>query len=67
VGQSSLCFAVECMRLVYEFLIGEPPQDWLATSTLRTWHQDVSELHFNRQICQAKNAPVFGVMVDEST
>ncbi|CAI2193986.1 366_t:CDS:1, partial [Funneliformis geosporum] len=54
------------MRLIYEFLVGEP-QDWLKKSTLQIWHQDISELHFNRQIHQAKYAPIFGVIVDEST
>ncbi len=67
VGQTSLRSTVECMRLVYEFLIGEPPQDWLTVSSLCTWHQDISELHFNEQIHQVANAPVFGIMVDEST
>jgi hypothetical protein len=67
VGQMSLHSTVECMKLIYEFLIGEPPQNQLSISTLRTWHQDVSKLHVNAQICQVANAPVFGIMVDEST
>ncbi|CAI2172901.1 14371_t:CDS:2 [Funneliformis geosporum] len=67
VRQISFCSAIEYMRLIYEFLVEVSPQNWLAKSTLRIWHQDVSELHFNRQIRQAKNAPIFGVMVDEST
>ncbi|GET66310.1 hypothetical protein GLOIN_2v1761399 [Rhizophagus irregularis DAOM 181602=DAOM 197198] len=45
----------------------EPPQNWISISTLRTWHQNVSELHVNAQICQVANASVFGIMVDEST
>ncbi|PKY36260.1 hypothetical protein RhiirB3_458475, partial [Rhizophagus irregularis] len=67
VGQVSLHSTVECMKLIYEFLIGEPPQNWISISTLRTWHQNVSELHVNAQICQVANASVFGIMVDEST
>ncbi|RIB15105.1 hypothetical protein C2G38_2143741 [Gigaspora rosea] len=67
VGQMSLHSTVECMRLVYEFLVGEPPRDWLSTSTLRTWHQDVSELQFKEQINQIRNALTFGIMIDEST
>ena len=67
VGQTSLRSTVECMRLVYEFLTGEPPKDWLLTSTVRTWHQEVSELQFNEQIHQVKSAPMFGIMIDEST
>ncbi|RIB26645.1 hypothetical protein C2G38_2030026 [Gigaspora rosea] len=67
VGQTSLRSAAECMKLLYEFLAGEPPQVHLSTSILRTWHKDILELHFNRQICQAKNASVFGVMVDETS
>ncbi|CAG8789475.1 30984_t:CDS:2 [Gigaspora margarita] len=66
VGQASLRSTAEYMRLIYEFLTGEPPQNFLSTSTLRTWHQDISELHFSRQITQVMNAPVFGVMIDES-
>lgn len=38
VGQILLHTTVECMRLFYEFLIGEPPQSWLSRSSLRTWH-----------------------------
>ncbi|RIB08768.1 hypothetical protein C2G38_2251808 [Gigaspora rosea] len=67
VGQISLHSTVECMRLVYEFLVGEPPWDWLSTSTLRTWHQDVSESQFKEQIYQIRNALTFGIMIDEST
>ncbi|CAG8784719.1 18187_t:CDS:2 [Gigaspora margarita] len=52
VGQTSLRSTVECMKLLYEFLTGEPPKDQLSTSTLRTWYKGVSELHFNRQIYQ---------------
>ncbi|RIB03511.1 hypothetical protein C2G38_2224865 [Gigaspora rosea] len=33
----------------------EPPQNCLATSTLCIWHQDVSELQFNKQIYQIKD------------
>ncbi|CAG8843923.1 31613_t:CDS:2, partial [Gigaspora margarita] len=65
--KTSLRSTVECMRLVYEFLTGEAPQDWLATSTLRTWYQEISELQNNKQICWIKNALVFRIMVDEST
>ncbi|GET64031.1 hypothetical protein GLOIN_2v1761399 [Rhizophagus irregularis DAOM 181602=DAOM 197198] len=67
VGQVSLHSTVECMKLIYEFLIGEPPQNWISISTLRTWHQNVSKLHVNAQICQVANTSVFGIMVDEST
>ncbi|CAG8767738.1 5145_t:CDS:2, partial [Gigaspora margarita] len=56
VGQLSLRSTVKCMQLVYEFLVGEPPQNWLSMTTLRTWHRDVSELEFNKQINQLKNA-----------
>ncbi|CAG8459801.1 5936_t:CDS:1 [Cetraspora pellucida] len=38
VGQASLRSTAECMQLIYEFLTGEPPQNFLSTSTLRTWH-----------------------------
>jgi len=54
------------MQLFYEFLIGEPLQDWLSRSSLYTWHQDISELHFNKYIHQVANASIFGIMVDES-
>lgn len=67
VGEMSLRSTVECMRLFYEFLVGEPPRDWLSSSTLRTWHKNISELQFNEQIYQVKNALAFGIMVDEST
>ena len=67
VGQISLRSTAECMRLIYEFLIGEPPQNLLATSTLRTWHQDISKLHVDTQIYQAITASSFGILVDEST
>ncbi|CAG8600517.1 10933_t:CDS:2, partial [Gigaspora margarita] len=50
-----------------EFLVREPPKDWLSSSTLHTWHKDVSELQFNEQTYQVKNALAFGIIVDEST
>ncbi len=55
------------MRSVYEFLIGVPPKDWLTRSSLRIWYQHILELHFNVQIYQVANAPVFGIMMNEST
>ncbi|CAB5182836.1 unnamed protein product [Rhizophagus irregularis] len=67
VGEISMRSTVECIKLVYEFLIGEPPQNWMSKSTLQTWHKDVSQLYINNNISQIANAPAFGVMVDEST
>ncbi|CAG8749838.1 12382_t:CDS:1, partial [Funneliformis caledonium] len=67
IGQISLRSTVECMQVIYEFLIGEPPQNWITLSTLCTWQQDISTLHTNAQIHQAIMAPSFGVLVDEST
>ncbi|CAJ0633765.1 12833_t:CDS:2, partial [Entrophospora sp. SA101] len=34
VGQVSMHSTVECLRLVYQFLIGEKPKKWLSRSTL---------------------------------
>lgn len=56
VGQMLLCSTVECIQLVYEYLTGEQPRNWLVTSTLCTWHQEISNLQFNKQILQLKNA-----------
>ncbi|PKY52833.1 hypothetical protein RhiirA4_470718 [Rhizophagus irregularis] len=67
VGEISMNSTIECTKLIYEFLTGESPQNWLSTSTLRTWHEDVSQLYINNNISQIVNAPVFGIMVDEST
>ncbi|GBB90493.1 hypothetical protein RclHR1_17480006 [Rhizophagus clarus] len=67
VGEISMHSTIECTKLIYEFLTGESPQNWLSTSTLRTWHKDVSQLYINNNISQIANAPVFGIMVDEST
>lgn len=67
VGQISLNSTVECMRLIYEFLTGKPPQNWLATTTLNTWHKDMSKIYIDTQINQLANASAYGIMVDEST
>lgn len=58
---------VECTKLIYEYLVGEEPRNWLSTSTLRTWHQDVSHIHVSSQISQIAMAPAFSIMIDEST
>ncbi|CAI2185751.1 4418_t:CDS:2 [Funneliformis geosporum] len=52
----------EYTRIFYEFLIGEPSQNWLSTSTLNMWHQEVSQLHIATQISQIACASAFGVM-----
>ncbi|GES87987.1 hypothetical protein GLOIN_2v1761399 [Rhizophagus clarus] len=44
IGQLSLCSTVECLKLIYEYLIGEVHRNWLSTSTLRR--------------CQKDNAPI---------
>ncbi|RIB26291.1 hypothetical protein C2G38_2030320 [Gigaspora rosea] len=67
VGSISMKSTIECTKIIYEFLIGEPPQNWISASTLRTWHHDISNFHITTQISQIKQAPVFGIMVDEST
>ena len=58
---------VEYTKIFYEFLIEEPPQNWLSTLTLHTQHQEVSQLYIATQISQIACASAFGVMVDEST
>ncbi|GBB89377.1 hypothetical protein RclHR1_16030006 [Rhizophagus clarus] len=67
VGEISMRSTVECTKLIYEFLTEESPQNCLSTSTLHTWHKDVSQIYINNHISQIANAPVFGIMVDEST
>ncbi|RGB32966.1 hypothetical protein C1646_762283 [Rhizophagus diaphanus] len=67
IGQLSMHFTVECTKLIYEYLLGEEPRNWLSTSTLRTWHQDVSHIHVSSQISQIAMAPAFSIMIDEST
>src|SRR5205814_9218518 len=47
VGQVSLNSTVECMRLIYEFLIGEPPQNWL---TISRSEEHTSELQSLRHL-----------------
>ncbi|CAG8795367.1 15167_t:CDS:2, partial [Gigaspora margarita] len=43
--------------------VGEPSRNWLSLFTLRTWHKDISELQFNKQIYQVMNALAFGIML----
>ncbi|RIB30907.1 hypothetical protein C2G38_2151499 [Gigaspora rosea] len=67
VGSICMKSTIECTKIIYEFLIGEPPQNWISASTLRTWHHDISNFCITTQISQIKQASVFGIMVDEST
>lgn len=67
IGQLSMHSTVECIKLIYEYLIGEAPRNWLSTSTLRTWHQDVSNIYVSSQISKIAIAPTFSIMIDEST
>lgn len=66
VENISMCSTIKCIKLIYKFLTGKSPQNWISTSTLHTWHKDVSQLYINNNISQIANAPVFGIMVDES-
>ncbi|CAB4380068.1 unnamed protein product [Rhizophagus irregularis] len=66
VGQVSVRSATECMKLMYEFLIGEPPKTWLSHSTLVTWHKDISQLYTNSIICEIQSVTNYGIMVNES-
>ncbi|CAJ0868710.1 4193_t:CDS:2 [Entrophospora sp. SA101] len=67
VGQVSMHSTVECLRLVYQFLIGEKPKKWLSRSTLSTWHQEVANLEVHSTITQLSEVNSYGIMVDEST
>ncbi|RIB05986.1 hypothetical protein C2G38_2218178 [Gigaspora rosea] len=58
---------LECMQLIYEFLMGELPKDWLARQTLYTWHKDILKLHISVQINQLANASAYRIMVNKST
>ncbi len=60
-------FTIEYTKLIYEYLIKETPHNWLSTSTLYTWHQDVFNIHITSQISQIECASAFEVMIDEST
>ncbi|CAG8849928.1 22547_t:CDS:1, partial [Racocetra persica] len=53
IGQTSLTTTVESLRLVYEFLIGEPPQRWLSATTLSTWHKEVPQIETEARIYKA--------------
>ncbi|CAG8558176.1 6773_t:CDS:2 [Gigaspora margarita] len=67
VGQNSIRSTTECMKLIYEFLVGEPPKHWFSTSTLATWHKDVSQIQVNELLIYAQKVSSYGVMIDEST
>ncbi|CAJ0877811.1 16443_t:CDS:10, partial [Entrophospora sp. SA101] len=67
VGQVSMHSTVECLQLVYQFLIGEKPKKWLSHSTLSTWHQEVANLEVHSTITQLSEVNSYGIMVDEST
>lgn len=67
VGQVSMRSTVECLQLVYQFLIGEKPKKWLSRSTLSTWHQEVANLEVHSTITQLSEVNSYGIMVDEST
>ena len=67
VGQVSMHSTIDCLHLVYEFLIGEKPKKWLSRSTLSTWHQEVANLEVNSTITKLSEVNSYGVMVDEST
>ncbi|CAG8502880.1 9226_t:CDS:2 [Gigaspora margarita] len=58
---------VECTKIIYKFLTGKSSQNWISTSMLHAWHQDVSELYVATQISQIAQALLFGIMVNEST
>ncbi|RIB29969.1 hypothetical protein C2G38_2027258 [Gigaspora rosea] len=47
--------------------VSEPHHNWISTSTLHTWHHDVSNFHSTMQVSQIKQAPAFEIMVDESS
>ncbi|CAJ0838131.1 439_t:CDS:2, partial [Entrophospora sp. SA101] len=49
VGQVSMHSTVECLRLVYQFLIGEKPKKWLSRSTLK-WLSFLRDLKENFDI-----------------
>ena len=55
------------MKLIYEFLTGEPPIQSISTSTLAMWHKDISQLHINNFLLDIQTSSHFGIMVDEST
>ena len=57
----------KCIKLIYEFLIGEPPKQWISVPTLTTWHKNISQICINDFFLDAQTSPCFGVMVDEST
>ena len=67
VSQVSMHSTIDCLHLVYEFLIGEKPKKWLSRSTLSTWHQEVANLEVNSTITKLSEVNSYGVMVDEST
>lgn len=66
IGQVSMRSTVECMKLMYEVLTGEPPKTWFSHSTLATWHKDISTLQMDSHLLEIKNADNYGIMVDES-
>ncbi|CAG8834904.1 3554_t:CDS:2, partial [Gigaspora margarita] len=67
VGQVSIRSTVECTRLIYEFLTGEPPKGWLSRGRVTTWHKQVSELAISNLIKNTQQTSVFGISADEST
>ncbi|RIB10659.1 hypothetical protein C2G38_2205546 [Gigaspora rosea] len=67
VEQVSVRSTTESLKLIYEFLVGEPPKQWFSTSTLATWHKDVSQIQVKELLFCAQKVSSYGVMIDEST
>ncbi|CAG8503312.1 2581_t:CDS:2 [Gigaspora margarita] len=66
VGNISMKSTIKCTKIIYEFLIGEPPQNWLSASIFV--HGIMTFLIFilQHKFSQIKQAPDFGIMVDKS-
>ncbi|CAG8515814.1 11427_t:CDS:2, partial [Cetraspora pellucida] len=60
VGQNSIRSTTESMKLIYEFLVGEPPKHWFSNSTLATWHKDVSQIQVNELLSYAQKVSSYG-------
>ncbi|CAG8696717.1 4023_t:CDS:2, partial [Cetraspora pellucida] len=59
IRQVLLKATVESLHLIYEFLTGESPKQWLSVSTLSTWHQKISQIEINYAIRQVAQCSAF--------
>ncbi|CAG8464337.1 12520_t:CDS:2 [Cetraspora pellucida] len=66
-GQVLIRSTTECIKLIYEFLVSEPPKQWFSVSTLVTWHKDISQIQVNRLLSYVQKVESFGVIVNKST